>query len=41
MDTARLADHFRKVHATVHQVVGSMPEHGAFLAQVTGPAPKS
>jgi tryptophan halogenase len=40
MDTARLADHFRKVHATVRQVVGSMPEHGAFLAQVTGSARK-
>jgi tryptophan halogenase len=41
MDAARLADHFRKVHATVRQVVGTMPDHAAFLAQVAGAAPKS
>jgi tryptophan halogenase len=38
MDMARLADHFRKVRATVQQVVGTMPDHADFLAQVTGAA---
>ncbi|MBW8900707.1 MAG: hypothetical protein JF619_21890, partial [Massilia sp.] len=38
MDVARLADHFQKVHATIRQVVGQMPDHAAFLAQVTGAA---
>jgi tryptophan halogenase len=41
MDAARLADHFQKVHATIRQVVGKMPDHAAFLAQVTGPVQKS
>ena len=36
MDSGRLADHFRKVHATIRQVVGTMPDHAAFLAQVSG-----
>jgi tryptophan halogenase len=36
VDTARLADHFRKVHATIRQVVGAMPTHEALLAQLTG-----
>jgi tryptophan halogenase len=41
MDAARLAEHFRKVHATVRQVVATMPDHAAFLAQVTGAAPQA
>jgi tryptophan halogenase len=40
MDGARLAEHFGKVHATIRHVVGTMPDHGAFLAQVTGAAQK-
>ncbi len=41
MDLAGLAGHFQKVHATIRQVVGQMPDHAAFLAQVTGTAQKS
>ena len=36
MDQARLLDHFRKVHATIRQVVGAMPGHAALVAQITG-----
>jgi hypothetical protein len=41
MDPRGLLDHFQRVHATIRQVVGAMPDHGAFLAQVTGAAQKS
>jgi hypothetical protein len=38
MDPRSLLEHFQKVHAAIRQVVGAMPDHGAFLAQVTGAA---
>jgi tryptophan halogenase len=38
MDLAALADHFRKVRTTIRQVVGNMPDHAAFVAQVAGEA---
>jgi tryptophan halogenase len=36
MDPEALAGHFRKVHATIRQVVGTMPDHAALVAQITG-----
>jgi tryptophan halogenase len=36
MDPAALAGHFRKVHATIRQVAGTMPDHAALVAQITG-----
>ena len=34
MDLKRLEEHFRKVHATIRQAVGAMPDHGEFVAQL-------
>ena len=36
MDLARLADHFRKVRATIREVVGAMPTHEALVGQIVG-----
>jgi tryptophan halogenase len=36
MDGARLAEHFRKVHASIRQVVDTMPDHAAFIERVVG-----
>jgi tryptophan halogenase len=36
MDAGKLAEHFRKVRASIQQAVAAMPDHAAFVRHVVG-----
>jgi tryptophan halogenase len=39
MDPGKLAEHFRKIRASIQQAVAQMPDHAAFVQHVVGDDP--
>jgi hypothetical protein len=39
MDAGQLAEHFRKIRASIRQAVDAMPDHAAFVDDVVSDEP--